>query len=610
MKYFIKIFSFAKPYKVTISFSLLFSFLFVIMNTASLWMISSLLSTVLSPKDSAGNLSDIGHSTSSVITYLNNITSQMLGSGGGLEQIKSLCVMMLVIFFLKNLFFYLSNITMSYVNNRIIMDIRGTVFSHIQRLPLSFFHNKKVGEISSITMGDSASMRLAVNATINQLTKQPLNIIFMLAMLFLINAKMTLFSLIIIPLVAVVVIKIGQSIRRKTRRASKQIAGVMSVLHENLSGMEVVKSYVQENNEINKFQKEILKFFKLVYRQSKLASITTPINDMIGVTIAVLLLWMGGIEVFIKGNLDPDGFIKFIVYLFAMLQPAKSLAGVNLSIQASIASAERVFSILDLRPQEDIEDAKDKSDFKNNIIFDNISFRYQENSPIVLNKMNFTVSKGKTYALVGKSGSGKSTVINLLPRFYNPTSGKILMDGQDISLIKIESLRKLVGIVSQDTFLFDDSIRNNIAYGKSNCDFNNIISAAKFANADEFIQEFPDGYDTVIGERGVKLSGGQKQRVSIARAILKNPPILVLDEATSSLDTESEHEVKMAIDNLMKNRTVIVIAHRLSTIKNADEILVMDKGEIIERGQHSELIESNGKYKQLHDYQFDINNEN
>ncbi len=603
MKYFIKIFSFAKPYKLQIALSLLCSSIFVIMNTASLWMISSLLSTILNPSKTNTELS-INSSKNSIITYFEKLTNNMLGNGDDIERLKMLCLMMLIIFLLKNIFYYLSNISINYVNHKMIMDIRNKIFSHIQSLPLSFFHNSKIGEISSITIGDAAKMRAAVNDTVNKLSKHPLNVLAMLIMLSLINLKMTLFSLMIIPCIGVVVVKIGQSIRRKTIRSSKQIAGVTNVLHENLSGINVVKSFIQESKEINKFTKETKKHFKLIYKKSRLKSITTPINDMIGVIIAISILWIGGREVFIYKTLDPNGFIKFIVYLFAMLQPAKKLADINLSIQSSIAAAQRVFSILNIKPQVDSKNAVEITDFNDGIKYSDVSFSYTENNIHVLNKINLSIPKGHVYAIVGKSGSGKSTLINLLLRFYEISNGEILIDEKSIKDLKISSLRNMIGIVSQQTFLFNNTIKNNIAYGNEKARDEDIIKAAKLANAHEFIIKSTDGYDTIIGERGSKLSGGQIQRISIARALLKNPPILIFDEATSALDTESENEVKNAIENLLQDRTVIIIAHRLSTITNADKIIVLDKGEISDLGSHEELIDRNNEYKNLFNSQF------
>jgi len=604
MKYFIRIFSFARPYKLRIFFSLICSFLFVLLNTTSLWMIGTLLSTILNP-NRINNTTNLINKNS-VIMKLEKMTEGLLGSGDNITQLKMLCIVMLIIFLLKNIFFYLSNITMNYVNNKMIMDIRNKVFSHIQSLPLSFFHNNKIGEISSITMGDGARMRAAVSVVINKLTKEPLNILMMISILFLINIKLTLISLIIIPLISIVVIKIGSSIRRKTKRSSKQIAGVMSRLYENISGIEIVKSFVKEKNEISKFKKETLKYFKLIFRQSNLTAIVAPMNDMIGVSIAIILLWIGGNEVFKYNSLDPDNFIKFIVFLFSMLRPIKSLASVNLSIQTSIAAAERVFSIMEVEPQIDTINAKNITNFNNKIEFNNVNFCYADNSKIILENINLSIPKGKIYAIVGESGAGKSTLVNLLPRFYDLKNGDISIDEHSIYNIKIPALRNMIGIVSQDTFLFNDSIKNNICYG-SNIENNNlddIIEAAKLANAHEFITDSKLGYDTIIGERGIKLSGGQKQRISIARAILKNPPILILDEATSSLDTKSEKIIQEAIEVLLENRTVIIIAHRLSTILNADQILVIDKGKIVEQGTHEELLKIDGKYKILYTSQF------
>ena len=600
MNYLKKIFSFAKPYKFKIFLSLVCSVLFVILNNASLWMIGTLLSTILNPNQL--NNQSVLTNTNFIIKRLEEITNNVIGNGSNIEQLKILCIVMLVIFLLKNIFLYFSNILMHYVNSKMIMDIRNKVFSHIQTLPISFFHNNKVGEISSITMGDGARMRAAVGIVVNKLTKEPLNILIMASILFLINAKLTIIALLIIPLIGVLVVKIGHSIRRKTKRSSKQIAGVMSKLHENISGIEIVKSFVQEKTEIIKFKNETYKYFNLIFKQNKLRSIVTPMNDMIGVSIAIILLWIGGNEVFKYNTLDPDNFIKFIVFLFSMLNPIKSLATVNLSIQTSIAAAERVFSIMEIEPEKERKQSVDKIDFNDEMKFENIKFSYSQDDIEILKNINFSLPKGKIYAIVGESGAGKSTLVNLILRFYDLKHGDIKIDGKSIYNIKIKSLRKMLGIVSQDTFLFNDSIKNNICYGNKDKKYSmeEIINATKLANAHDFIMNTKMGYDTIIGERGIKLSGGQKQRISIARAILKNPPILILDEATSSLDTKSEKIIQEAIENLLIDRTVIIIAHRLSSIINSDKIIVIDDGTIIEQGTHNELLLMNGKYKNLH----------
>ena len=598
MKYYSKIVEFVKPYKWWLLLSLLFSFLYVIMNTASLWMVSSLISNILNPD----NFSTTSNNT--IIGYLEKLTFQMIGEGDSLHKLKMLCILLFLTYLFKNIFLYISEVTMAFVNNKMIMDIRCKVFKHLQFLPLSFYDNNKTGEISSIVLADGARMRMAVTDAARKLSKHPLNILFMLGMLFLINMKMTFIALLIIPAVGSVVVVVGRSIRRKTKRTSKKIAGITNIINESILGVQIVKSFAREDHQINKFIQECKKYFKLMFRRDKLLFITTPLNDMIGVSIAVTLLWLGGNEVFAANpSMDGDNFIKFIIYLFAIMQPAKSLASVNLSIQTSVASAERVFKIMDSNPQSNYQKIN-KDDFKSEIKYENISFNYMDDKD-VLSGVSFKIKKGSTTAIVGKSGSGKSTLVSLLPRFYEIDRGELLIDNIDCSKISLNSLRELISIVPQDSFLFNDTIKNNIQFGKLNASIQEIEAAAKKANADNFINNLTDKYNTQIGERGIKLSGGQRQRVSIARAMLKNSPILILDEATASLDSESEKKVHKAIDNLILNKTVIIIAHRLSTILNADNIVVMEGGKVVDMGTHQELLSKKGTYKSLYELQFE-----
>ena len=598
MKYYSKIVEFVKPYKWWLLLSLLFSFLYVIMNTASLWMVSSLISNILNPD----NFSTTSNNT--IIGYLEKLTFQMIGEGDSLHKLKMLCILLFLTYLFKNIFLYISEVTMAFVNNKMIMDIRCKVFKHLQFLPLSFYDNNKTGEISSIVLADGARMRMAVTDAARKLSKHPLNILFMLGMLFLINMKMTFIALLIIPAVGSVVVVVGRSIRRKTKRTSKKIAGITNIINESILGVQIVKSFAREDHQINKFIQECKKYFKLMFRRDKLLFITTPLNDMIGVSIAVTLLWLGGNEVFAENpSMDGDNFIKFIIYLFAIMQPAKSLASVNLSIQTSVASAERVFKIMDSNPQSNYQKIN-KDDFKSEIKYENISFNYMDDKD-VLSGVSFKIKKGSTTAIVGKSGSGKSTLVSLLPRFYEIDRGELLIDNIDCSKISLNSLRELISIVPQDSFLFNDTIKNNIQFGKLNASIQEIEAAAKKANADNFINNLTDKYDTQIGERGIKLSGGQRQRISIARAMLKNSPILILDEATASLDSESEKKVHKAIDNLILNKTVIIIAHRLSTILNADNIVVMEGGKVVDMGTHQELLSKEGTYKSLYELQFE-----
>ena len=481
------------------------------------------------------------------------------------------------------------------------MDVRNQLFTHLQKLPLSFFKKNKSGELSSIIMNDVSNMRVAFTQSIQSLITEPISILVLLGMLFIINSKLTLYALITVPISAYIITKLGKSIRRKAKRSSLSIAGLMNILQETLTGIRIVKAFVMEKFEIKRFIKENSKYFSLTFKQENMRNLTTPINDLIGISLGVLLLWIGGREVIVHGTLTPDGFIRFIIYLFAMLQPARKLGNVMAGIQVGLASAERVFSVTDVESNiTNPLNPKPLSELKESIKLTNVSFQYENSDTQLLENISITIPKGEILAIVGSSGSGKTTIVDLIPRFYDVTDGSISIDGVDIRQLSLENLRSFMGIVSQDTILFNDTVANNISYGQSDAKLDNIRDAAEASNALDFINELPDGFDTIIGEKGARLSGGQRQRLSIARAILKNPDILILDEATSALDTESERKVQEAIDNLMKGRTVIVIAHRLSTITKADRIIVLDKGEIVESGTHDELLSTNGKYSQLY----------
>ena len=604
MKLYFRILKYIKPYRTLVILSLMCSFIFITMNSLSVWMIGSLISTIINP-----DIQPIIKDPTTINDTLKLFTQQLIGSGTKIEQLKTLCGLMIIIFLLKNISLYISRVTMSFAQNRLISDIRDELFAHMQNLSISFYDKSKTSEMSSILITDVSKMRTAFIQSVQNLIIEPLNLIIFLALLFIISPKMTLISIIIIPASGYLIVKIGSSLRRKATRTSLQIAELINTLQESLSGIRIVKAFSMEKYEINKFVKENLKYFNLLFKQDKLSNIITPINDMIGVIIAVVILWFGGIEVFHGTGLTSDDFMKFILLLFAALQPIRKLGGINAQIQTGLASSDRVFSILDSpitvkNPENPIE----LVDFEHSICFNDVSFKYELGDKPSLKNINVKIKKGETVAIVGTSGAGKSTFVDLIPRFYDATSGEILIDDINVKNIKAKQLREKMGIVTQNTILFNDTIYHNISYGMENVNNDDIIKAAKAAYAHEFINDLPNKYDTIIGEDGILLSGGQKQRISIARAILRNPDILILDEATSSLDSESEKYVQDAIDNLVKDRTVILIAHRLSTIKNADKILVFNDGQIIQEGNHQKLYSINGIYKRLYDLQFSEKN--
>jgi len=417
---------------------------------------------------------------------------------------------------------------------------------------------------------------------------------------------LAIIAIVILPLAGIAIVTIGRSIRRKSRRTQSKIAEIMQILTETLSSIRIVKAFVNEKEEVKKFTGESQNYFNLLLQRARLDLISGPVTESFGVIIGVVLLWYGGMEVLSNEGLSAEDFIRFIVILFSILGPIKQMSNVNIKIQMGAASAERIFGLLDT-PPEIVEkaDAVDLGEFRQSIEFDRVHFEYNDGDERVLDEVSFTINKGEVVAMVGPSGSGKSTIADLIPRFYDVSRGTIRIDGHDIRETTLASIRGNMGIVTQEVILFNDTIRNNIAYGQPNVSEEAIRQAADAANATTFIEETTHEFDTLIGERGVNLSGGQKQRLAIARALLKNPPILILDEATSALDTESEKMVQRAIEVLIKDRTALVIAHRLSTVQNADKIIVLEKGEIIEVGSHIDLYNKGGLYRRLYDIQFE-----
>ena len=580
---------------------------FVMLNSFSIWLTASLVNNILTDFDSISK-EQITWSNADQLTLnerFKYIANQLILQGSQLDSLRRLCLIIFSVFLFKNIFLYIKNILVSYVQFSLIVRIRNRLYRHIHTLSMSYFNRKKSGELTSIMMNDVNVMQDAYTTTFQKLLVEPLNILFFGTILFIIDWKLSFVALLTLPLAGFLYVSVGVSIRRKSKRIQEKIASIMHILTEVLYSIRVIKAFVTKRYEIQKFEKEGNRYFHLLFRRAKLDNLATPINEIIGVLIGVVLLWYGGMQVIQTETLTSEDFLRFILVLFAMLAPIKTLGTVNITIQNSLAAAERVFNILDSKPDiNDKPDAKEIESFSEEIRFDNVSFDYGEESVSVLKNVSFSISKGSVVALVGASGAGKSTIADLIPRFYDTTSGYVKIDGEDIREIKLESLRRMMGIVSQEVILFNDTVKQNIAYGQEEIKDSNIISAAKAANAMGFIEELPNGLDTIIGERGVKISGGQKQRLSIARAIIKNPSLLILDEATSSLDTESEKLVQEAIEKLMKDRTVLVIAHRLSTVKNADNIIVLEQGKIIEKGNHVELIDKKGKYSELYAVQF------
>ena len=579
---------------------------YVALNSASIWLIASLINNIV--MDFEQLLADHTRLAEQGVLSLNE--KLKFWSNGFIlrdtaqDTLKVLCLTIMVVFLAKNVFLYLKNISMTLVQYHLITEMRNRLYKHFNSQSLSYFHQKKSGELTSIIINDVANLRRALGTSFHQLLVEPINLLAFTVLLFIINWKLALISIVIVPISGITIMTIGRSIRRKSRRTAAMIAGITNIITETFSSIRVVKAFAMEGYEVQRFFKETHKYFKLILRRAKLRLLASPITETLGVMMGVLLLWVGGMEVLSGKGLTPEDFLRFILLLFAMMDPLRKLSNVNVELQAGAASAERIFAILETPPTiVDKFDAVIIDTFEDKIQINDVSFKY-ESDDTVLKNISFEIKKGSAVALVGSSGAGKSTLADLIPRFYDVNQGAIEIDGQDIRHVTLNSLRRLMGIVTQETILFNDTVKANIAYGQKDVDDEQVIAAAKAANALEFIEELPKGLDTVIGEKGVKLSGGQRQRLAIARAIMKNPPILILDEATSALDTESERLVQEALETLMTDRTVLVIAHRLSTVTNADKIIVMEKGLIKEMGTHDELIQKNGLYSNLYNVQF------
>ncbi len=525
-------------------------------------------------------------------------------SGTAGEALGKICIAFLMLFFVKSIFGYLQTFLMVTVEQRVIRDIRNALFSHLNELSLSFFHGQRTGQLISRITNDVMLVRKALVATFANLFREVLLAVLYLGLAVWISWRLALITLVVLPPIVLLMVLIGRRLRKRSARLQERMADITSTLEESIAGMRVVKAFGMENYERERFFRHTWSYFRTSIRLEVLSAAAGPLVEYLGVVGVVIILWYGGRQVILGGEVSPDWFLVFLGSVLSALQPLRKVSRANNDLQIGLAAGGRVFDMLDTEPSVvGPVDGKVLEGFSDRISFEGVRFSYGTGDD-VLHNIDLTVARGQVVAIVGPSGAGKSTLLDLLARFYDPTSGRVTIDGVDLRDVDLKSLRRLLGIVTQETILFNDTVRNNIAYGFEGAADREVIAAAEAANAHGFISAMPDGYDTEIGERGVMLSGGERQRIAIARAILKNPPVLILDEATSSLDTESERLVQEAIERLLRGRTVLVIAHRLSTVRNADRIVVLDEGTISETGTHQDLMSLEGLYRHLYDMQF------
>ena len=608
MKPFYKILKFAYAYKNLALLNALFNIASVIFGLFSFTLVIPILGILFGTQEKVLTAPTGEMSTQWLKDYLGYKLTTIVESAGEANALGIICIGIVIAFFLKNLSRYLAQYALAPIRTGVVRDIRRALHTKMSLLSISYFSEQRKGDLMSRMTTDVRDVEGSIMNTLGVVVRDPINIIASIVLLMVMSVKLTLVVLFLFPVAGLVIGNIGKSLKRKSRKGQIQIARILSAIEENISGLRVIKAFNAEKQVNNNFEEELEKHENIMLSIMRRRDLASPMSEFLSTMVMVVVIWYGGNLIFESklgsntSELSPQTFIGFIVIFSQILPPVKSLSQGYYSIQRGTASAERIMAVLDAEIEvKEKENPMEIKAFQNSIRFENAHFSYDTKT--VLRNINLEIKKGTTIALVGQSGGGKTTLANLVGRYYDVSGGKLRIDGHDIREYKLADLRSQMGIVTQDAILLNDSIFNNIALGVDNPDPEKIIEAAKIANAHEFICKFEDGYNHNIGDSGHKLSGGQKQRLSIARAVMKNPPILILDEATSALDTESERLVQDALTKLMANRTSIVIAHRLSTIQNADEIVVINDGEILEQGTHNDLFQLEGHYYKLHEMQ-------
>lgn len=595
---------FIPPYKIRVIKSIIYNFLHAIFGSLSIAMLIPILGIIFSSQQEVTEKIPFQFDTTTIKHLFNYYVTQIkieYGPSATLILIGSFAVLATA---LKTGFAYLGAYELIYIRNGVVRDIRRKIYLKILSLPLPFFSEERKGDIIARMTGDVQEVEASVMSSLDMFFQSPILIIVYLAMMLIMSWQLTLFVFILLPIMGTLIGRVGKNLKRHSWEGQTKMGEILALMEETLSGLRIIKAFNAEKKMDTRFSEENEEYRQIQNRLMRRRSLAHPMSEFLGTIVIVIILWFGGSLVLGQNaSLTPEVFISYIALFYCIINPAKNLTNAYYSIQKGMAAMDRIDVILNAESsiQEPVHPQK-LTQFNNQIEYKDVEFSYNE-SKKVLKRINLTIPKGKTIALVGQSGSGKSTFVDLLPRFYDVQKGQITIDGIDIRELSFFNLREFMGNVNQDPILFNDTIYNNIAFGVESATPEDVENAARIANAHEFIMQTEKGYQTTIGDRGGKLSGGQRQRLSIARAVLKNPPIMILDEATSALDTESEKLVQEALDNLMKNRTSIVIAHRLSTIKNADLICVFHEGEIVERGTHEELLAQKGIYTKLYSMQ-------
>ncbi len=582
---------------------LIFNLFSVIFSLFSIVMIIPLLEVLFDKQEVILTLPDFEFTKEGITLYFNYHLGNIVVEHGAVKGLLFVMTFVITTSFFKALFFYLAKYILIPVTAGVVCDIRNTMYTKIIHLPLSYYSQERKGDIISRMTSDVGEVEVSVVRSVEALLKEPITIIIYLTGLIVISPKLSLFVFLMFPVAGLIIGKIGSTLRKSSGRAQSKLGDLLTLLEETLGGLRIIKAFNAQKKSEYRFNKINGDYTHIVIGMGRRRELAVPVSEFLGVITVVVVLWFGGTMVLGgSGELSSQALIGYLVLFSQIINPAKAFTNAFYNIQKGMAASDRINKVLDAEITiQDKQNAKDISGFTLQLSYNDIYFKYKDN--FVINGINLTVKKGQTLALVGQSGSGKTTMVDLLPRFYDITKGSITIDGVNIKDLKIAKLRQLMGIVNQESILFNDTIYNNIAFGVEGTTMENVVEAAKIANAHNFIMETPNGYQTNIGDRGGNLSGGQRQRLSIARAVLANPPIMIFDEATSALDTESEKLVQESLNRLMKNRTSIVIAHRLSTVIHADIICVMHEGKIVEQGNHTDLIKLNGYYKKLHNAQ-------